>query len=210
MRRLLESALLLAAFTLAATGLVAATHALTAERVAQAERAVLLDRLHALIPPDRYDNDLFSDRMEVTDPMLLGTPAPVEVWRARRAGRPVALVLEAVAPDGYSGEIRLLVAVNHDGTVAGVRVISHRETPGLGDKIEAERSDWITRFNGHSLENTADAQWHVKKDGGAFDQFAGATVTPRAVVRAVADTLQYVQRHSDQLYAAPAPPGGAP
>ena len=111
-----------------------------------------------------------------------------------------AAVLTAVAPEGYGGGIRLLVAINYDGTLAGVRVLSHHETPGLGDKIEAERSDWILQFEGLSLENPAPRNWRVKKDGGRFDQFTGATITPRAVVAAVYDALVYFEAHREALF----------
>jgi electron transport complex protein RnfG len=199
-RHMLVSSLLLAAFTVAATGLVVVTHDATAERIERAEKAVLLQRLHTLVPPERHDNNLFADRIDVRDPALLGTGAPVTVYRARRGEEPVAAILTPVAPDGYSGDIRLLVAVNADGSLAGVRVIGHRETPGLGDKIEATRSDWITRFTGRSLADPEPARWRVRKDGGAFDQFAGATITPRAVVKAVYNTLRFVEKNRDTIF----------
>jgi len=205
MRNLLVSAALLAAFAVTSTGLVVFTHTATAERIAAAERQVLVQKLHALVPPTRHDNDLLADRIEVRDPELLGTAAPVSVYRARVGGKPAALILTVVAPDGYSGEIQLLVAVNADGSVAGVRVTAHRETPGLGDRIEVERSDWITRFDGRSLTDPAGDGWAVKKDGGVFDQFTGATITPRAVVNAVRNALRFVERHHTELFAT-APP----
>jgi electron transport complex protein RnfG len=125
---------------------------------------------------------------------------PGRVWRARRGGEPSALVLEAVAPDGYSGAIDLLIGVRADGTISGVRVTAHRETPGLGDRIEVAKSDWIERFAGRSLRNPARAHWQVRRDGGDFDQFAGATVTPRAIVRAVRRALDYLEQHGVELY----------
>jgi electron transport complex protein RnfG len=106
-----------------------------------------------------------------------------------------------VVPDGYSGPIKLLVAVNYDGTLGGVRVISHKETPGLGDKIEESRSDWVLGFNGKSLTDPLLEKWKVKRDGGIFDQFTGATITPRSIVSAVKHTLLYERDHRDALYA---------
>jgi Na+-translocating ferredoxin:NAD+ oxidoreductase subunit G len=113
-------------------------------------------------------------------------------------------VLDVVAPDGYAGPIHLLVAIAADGSVLGVRVTAHKETPGLGDPIDVRKSDWITRFTGRSLANPASDRWAVKRDGGDFDQFASATITPRAVIAAVERTLQLVRRHGDALYATPA------
>jgi electron transport complex protein RnfG len=114
----------------------------------------------------------------------------------------VAAVLASIAPDGYAGTIKLLVGINYDGSIAGVRVVSHKETPGLGDAIEAERSDWILGFNGHSLREPGEERWKVKKDGGIFDQFSGATITPRAIVAAVHNTLSYYQNNREALFAA--------
>ncbi len=202
MKKMMLSATLLGLFAVAGTSLVALTNEVTRERIEQNERSTLLDSLHALVPSDQADNDLFSDRIEVHDPALLGTPDPVTVFRARKEGKPVAVVLTPVAPDGYGGDIKLLVAINYDGTIAGVRVVSHHETPGLGDKVEAERSSWIFGFAGRSLENPTGEKWKVKKDGGVFDQFTGATITPRAVVKAVHNALLYYQQHRDELFAA--------
>lgn len=111
------------------------------------------------------------------------------------------LVMEAIAPDGYSGKIRFIMALQYDGSIGGVRVVKHKETPGLGDYIEIARSDWIKGFNGVSLDNHKDSDWKVKKDGGQFDYMAGATVTPRAVVKAVHKAAQYYAQHRDELFA---------
>jgi Na+-translocating ferredoxin:NAD+ oxidoreductase subunit G len=207
-RDIIGSALLLGLFAVAGTGLVAYTHEATRDRIAANERDALLRSLHAVVDPARHDNDIFLDVTHVTAPTLLGTREPVAVYRARLAGEPVAAVLASVAPDGYSGTIRLLVAVNYDGTVGGVRVLAHRETPGLGDQIEESRSDWILRFAGRSLTDPAEVRWRVRKDGGVFDQFTGATITPRAVVQAIRHTLLYFEAHRDELFADT--PGPAP
>lgn len=200
-RNIVTSAVLLGLFAMVGTGLVAFTHDVTRERIAATEREDLLRNLHRLVPAERHDNDLYTDTIQVTAPARLGTAEPVTVYRARRAGEPVAVVLSPVAPDGYSGDIRLLVGINRDGTLAGVRVTSHHETPGLGDPIEESRSDWILKFTGRSLQDPTEAQWKVKKDGGVFDQFTGATITPRAVVKAVRNALIYFQEHQDELFA---------
>lgn len=215
------TALLLGLFAVLGTGLVALTFDNTHERIAANERAALLRNLHVLIPPERHDNDLFNDVIEVTSPDALGSAEPVAVYRARKDGWPVALVIAATAPDGYSGAIRLLVGINADGTLAGVRVVGHRETPGLGDAIDVERSDWILGFDGRSLDDPQESRWAVKRDGGHFDQFTGATITPRAVVKAVKKALLYFQRNSQRLFAEPSlreaptatpetPPGAQP
>ena len=200
LRNMYRSALLLGSFALAGTTLVAITWQGTHERIAANERAALLRDLNLLVRTDSYDNDLFTDTVEVVHPELLGTTAPVTVYRARRGNVPVAAILTPVAPDGYSGPIQLLVGVRPDGTLAGVRVSAHKETPGLGDGIETKRSDWILGFDGRSLEDPALEQWTVKRDDGYFDQLTGATITPRAVVKAVKNALIYFDAEKDELF----------
>ncbi|TVR67553.1 MAG: electron transport complex subunit RsxG [Candidatus Competibacteraceae bacterium] len=195
------SALILASFAILGAGLVAVTHIGTQDRIAAAQQAALEANLNALVPEERYDNRVAEDRLDVVAPEWLGTDQPVPFYRARQAGQPVALFATPVAPDGYSGSIHLLIGVYADGTLAGVRVLAHRETPGLGDVIEERRSPWILSFTGKSLTNPPPERWKVKKDGGVFDQFTGATVTPRAVVGAVRRFLEYVQIHHERLFA---------
>mgnify|MGYP006271451641 FL=1 len=203
LRHIILAGGILALFAVAGTSLVALTHEATDERIAANQRAATLATLHELVPEERYDNDPVTDAITVTDRQALGSREPLTVYRARRDGEPVAAVLTAVAPDGYGGPIRLLVAINHDGTLAGVRVVNHSETPGLGDAIEAERSDWIHDFAGRSLGNPPLEDWRVEKDGGTFDQFTGATITPRAVVAAVRRALQYYEEHRRELFGEP-------
>jgi electron transport complex protein RnfG len=127
------------------------------------------------------------------------------VYRARMGNQPTGMVVQATAPDGYGGAIRLLIGVDQDGTLTGVRMIPpHNETPGLGDNIDIRKSDWITGFDGQSLSNTDDSDCAVRKDGGKFDAFTGATITPRAVVGAVHRTLQYVARERAAIFSLPA------
>ncbi len=191
--------LLLALFAIAGTGLVSFTHMQTKDRIAENERQALLRKLNALVPPESVDNDMINDSIKVHRADMLGTETTT-IYRGRMRGRPVAAVLTPVVPDGYSGPINLLVAVNVDGTLAGVRVISHKETPGLGDKIEEEKSDWIYSFNGKSLGNPPEGKWKVKRDGGEFDQFTGATITPRSIVKAVKNCLAYVKSQGERIY----------
>ncbi|MFC1684108.1 electron transport complex subunit RsxG [Pseudomonadota bacterium] len=197
--RTLISGTLLALFAAAGAGLVAFTYEQTADRIAANEREALLKSLTALVPAKSIDNDIITDLIRVSDPELLGSDSTT-VYRGRRQQRPVAAVLTPAAPDGYSGPIRLLVAIHYDGTLAGVRVVSHKETPGLGDRIEEEKSDWIYGFAGKSLDNPSLGQWKVKRDGGVFDQFTGATITPRVIVRTVKNTLVYFQQNREALF----------
>lgn len=193
------AAAILAGFAIVGTTLVAMTEDATRQRIADNELAYLLRTLNEVVPASAYDNSMFADTIEVFDPDLLGTEEPVTVYRATRGGQPVAVILTPVAPVGYSGPIRLLVGVNATGVVTGVRVVDHRETPGLGDAIEIDRSNWILGFDGRSLSNPALAAWAVRRDGGEFDQFTGATVTPRAVVKAVRDALLYFEENRERL-----------
>ncbi len=197
-RQISITAIILLLFAIIGTAMVALTHEATRERIAANERAVLLRKLSQLIPPQSYDNSFLDDTIAVEAPQLGGT---VQVYRARSAGRPVALVLTATAADGYSGSIRMLVGIYHDGTLAGVRVVAHRETPGLGDAIDEQRSDWIYQFNSRSLGDPPQDSWKVRKDGGSFDQLTGATITPRAVVGAIRESLIYFSEHRDMLFA---------
>jgi electron transport complex protein RnfG len=198
-KNVIASAALMGAFSLLALGLTAAVHSCAQARIEENRRLALLKTLETLLPPQSFDNDILTDYLDAQDDAL--GPRPIPVYRARKAGEPVALVLAPVAPDGYNGEIRLLAAILANGTLAGARVLSHRETPGLGDFIDARKSGWIRGFDGLSLARPPISQWKVKRDGGVFDQFAGATVTPRAVVKAVRNALAYVERNRRSLFA---------
>lgn len=199
-RNMVIGAMILGLFSVVGTGLVALTYEGTVDRIAENERQALLRSLHQIISPDSHDNDVYADLITVHDKNLLGSRDGVNIYRARRGGQPVAAVINSSAPDGYNGTIKLLIGIYYDGTLAGVRVINHRETPGLGDGIEAERSDWVLGFKGRSLLNPESDGWKVKKDGGQFDQFTGATITPRAVVKAVYNTLRYYQQHREAIF----------
>jgi electron transport complex protein RnfG len=194
-----QSAVLLGLFAVIGTGKVAYVHEHTKDQIATNERGKLLHSLQEIMPDSLYDNDILNDTKEVVHE-LLGDNKPKTVFIARRQGTAVGAVITTVAPDGYNGPIKLLVGITSQGQVAGVRVISHRETPGLGDKIEIARTPWIAEFKGRSLGNPAKGQWAVKRDGGVFDQFTGATITPRAVVAAVRRTLLYFEEHKQELF----------
>lgn len=194
--------LILAIFAVIGVGLVALVHYQTEQRIIDNERQALLKQLHALVPEHSIDNDIVADIVTVSDPERLGGKQ-TQVYLGRKEGKPVAAVFTSVVPDGYSGPIKMLVAVRIDGTLGGVRIVSHKETPGLGDKVEERKSDWVFRFNDKSLENPPLAKWKVKKDGGVFDQFTGATITPRSIVQAVKNTLLYFRDHGRSLFEKP-------
>ncbi len=208
-RHILTSAVILGLFGMIGSGLIATVQALTAERIAKNHEAARLRRLNEVIPSERYDNEILKDVITLDNEVLV-EKYKVHVYRARKQGKPVAAVFETVAPEGYAGPIKLLVGINVNGTIAGVRVLQHKETPGLGDGIEVERSDWILGFNDKSLGNPALSQWGVKRDGGAFDQFTGATITPRLVVKSVKKSLLYFDAHKDTLFATTETPSGTP
>ena len=182
--------------------LVSVSDRMSRDRIAENERRYLLRQLNEVVSPDLYDNDLAGSRIQVSDQDLLGVAGPVDVYVGTLAGQAAVFLFNVSAPDGYNGAIDLLVGVNRDGQVSGVRVISHRETPGLGDGIEAARSDWINGFTGRSLGNPPPVGWAVRADGGEFDQLTGATITPRAVVKAVRNTLVYFSENRAALLAA--------
>lgn len=195
----LSAAAILGFFSIIGLGLTSLIFHKTEAKILENERQALLTSLKAVIPESLYDNDIVNDTLEVPD-LIKGTSKPSVIYRARKDGEPVAAVITTIAPDGYNGNIALLVAIKIDGTISGVRVISHRETPGLGDRVEIERSDWILSFTDKSLENYSDAQWAVKRDGGQFDQFTGATITPRAVVGAVKNALIYFKQNQALIF----------
>jgi len=202
-RSLLLAATTLGAFALVGVGLVSATFEATRDRIAENERLSLLRKLQVVVPAALTDNDLAGDRLQVQRPDLLGA-ASTTIYRGRKDGKPAALVVASTVPNGYAAPIQLLVGVRADGVLTGVRVVAHKETPGLGDKIEEEKSDWILGFSGKSLGDPPLDKWGVKRDGGLFDQFAGATVTPRAIVATLKNTLIFVRDQGAALYE-PAP-----
>ncbi len=186
-------------FAVIGVGLVAFTYQATKDQIAENERQALLNSLNALVPAESIDNDIVTDLTTVSDQGKLGT-AETTVYLGRKANKPVAAVFTSIAPDGYSGQIKLLVAILANGKLGGVRVVAHKETPGLGDKIEVEKSDWIHSFKDKSLGNPDLAKWKVKRDGGIFDQFSGATITPRSIVKAVKNTLLYYKNNGKKLF----------
>ena len=202
-----RTAIILFLFTIGSTAVLAGIYLLTKPAI---DASAMVNKMRAIgevLPPGSYDNDLLKDTLQLPATPALGLDDSSIVYRGRQSGRPAALVLEALASDGYSGRIRLLVGVKADGTLTGVRVTEHKETPGLGDYIDAKKDKnkehpWIAQFDGQSLDKLGEREWKVKKDGGHFDSVAGATISPSAVVKAVHKTLNYVAAHRDELYAA--------
>ena len=202
-----RSALRAGAALLAVVALITALLSLladqTRDRIAANQQFALTQAIAALLPPGSYDNDILKDRIAVRAPDLLGSNQPVSIFRARKSGQSVAVLINAIAPDGYRGPIELLIAINHDGSLYGVQVLDHDETPGLGDAFENREADWLTDFRGRSLENPPQARWTVRKDGGDFDAFTGATITPRAIVKAVRKSLEFYRTRREQLFELP-------
>lgn len=195
---------LLAMFAVATTLLIAGTYLLTKERIGEQKRMAEEKALLEIVPRERHDNSMLDDIITVgPESQGLNLTENKRIYRARRGDEVIAAIIPVRAPDGYTGDIDLIVGVNADGSVAGVRALSHKETPGLGDKVDIRKSNWILGFDGHSLDNPAPAGWAVKKDKGVFDQFTGATITPRAVVAATLRALQYAQANSKTLFAQP-------
>jgi len=186
--------LLLAAFALLVTTLLAFANSATKNRIAENELRQKNKIFTQIIPADLFDQDLISK--EIIDPQTNQTRT---YHLALLNNQPSAVILSATAPDGYSGNIDLMVGILIDGTISGVRVIKHQETPGLGDSIELRRGDWIKSFDGKNLTQPVESQWRLKKYDGEFDQFTGATITPRAVVREVKNTLLFFDRHKTEL-----------
>ncbi|WP_286239592.1 electron transport complex subunit RsxG [Neptuniibacter halophilus] len=193
------STLAISLFAVVCAAIIAVTQVTTADKISRNEREQKARALYEIVPRQSIDNDLLEDTLELVAPEITGDTQPVIAYRARKAGRVTTVILPLVAPDGYSGRIDLIAGFNADGSVAGVRVLGHKETPGLGDKVDTKKSAWVFSFNGLAKQGTDDPRWAVKKDGGQFDQFTGATITPRAVVNAVSRGLDYFAANRTHL-----------
>ncbi|MBI1174984.1 MAG: electron transport complex subunit RsxG [Sideroxydans sp.] len=203
----LQTALNLLFFTAIGTTVLAFTYNQTRDTIAHSEEQERLQLISQIVPAEISNNDIIHDTLNIAPDPLLGTTDNTLAYRARRDGIATAVVLQAIAPDGYAGKINLILAIRSNGEIAGVRVVSHNETPGLGDYIDVKKSPWIKGFDGLSQARYQDADWKVKKDGGKFDYMAGATITPRAVVKAVHKALQYFAQNRDKLLAPAASTG---
>ena len=200
-----RAAAVLGLFAASAALLIAWTWDVTEEDIARAIREAEARQLLEIFPPGSHDNSLIDDRFSLAaDTPLLELRGARDGYRVRQGGKVIGVILPATARDGYSGDIQLLVGITPSGEVTGARVVAHKETPGLGDGIDMRKSNWMLGFDGRSLGAPPLPSWLVKKDGGDFDQFTGATVTPRAVVAAVRRSLEYQNLHKADLYELPA------
>ncbi|NOQ69697.1 MAG: electron transport complex subunit RsxG [Gammaproteobacteria bacterium] len=202
-KNILITASLLMLFAILGAALVGITFIQTEDDIKHNEKITLLKKLNNIIPAESYDNDLLLDTITIKPSSLLSTKEESLAYRARKNNKNVAVVYSSIAANGYNGSIYLLVGVNANGKLAGVRVVKHRETPGLGDVVSITHSNWILGFDNKSLSNPDEKGWKVKRDGGEFDQFTGATITPRAVVKAVHNALLYFDQNQNMLFSIP-------
>lgn len=197
-----RNSVLLAVFAVCTTLLISGTYLLTKDRIALAQRKAEEKALLEIVPANRHNNSMLDDTIAVGPTASgLGLTDEKSIYLARQDSSVIAAIVPVTAADGYSGAIDLIVGINSDGSIAGVRALAHKETPGLGDKVDLKKSDWILGFDGKSLTNPSLDGWGVKKDKGEFDQFTGATITPRAVVGATLRALQYVQANQGSIFA---------
>ncbi|CCQ09574.1 Electron transport complex protein RnfG [Pseudoalteromonas luteoviolacea B = ATCC 29581] len=197
-----RNGLILMGFALATTAAVALVNELTKPKIAEQNRLQLQKLLTDVLSADKFNNILVQDCVRSSDPAL-GPEGVYTIYRARLDNEPVALVMQHTSKDGYSGTIDMITAIERSGRISGVRVTHHEETPGLGDKVEPAKSDWILHFSGQALTSSNDPKFKVKRDGGDFDQFTGATITPRAVVNSVAAAVWFGQQNFATIFTLP-------
>ncbi len=204
MNSVIRSGLTLAAIGAVCAALVSSTYMLTRDRIAANEQAWLEKSLEPALAGIFFDGGVSESMLVIPVPHELPGADDVIVYRVYADNRPVAALFAVTAPDGYAGPIRILVGIEYDGTVTGIRILEHRETPGLGDRIVSSRSDWVFQFDGRSIRNPIAGGWAITSDGGQFDQLTGASVTPRSVITAIRETLIYFDANREELFAAPA------
>jgi len=204
MSDVLKSGVTLAAIGAVCAALVAITYSLTSERIAANEQAWLEKSLEPALAGLTFEGSVSESMLVIRTPHDLPGPDDVIIYRVYADEHPVAALFAVTARDGYAGAIRVLIGIEYDGTITGIRILEHRETPGLGDKIVSSRSDWVYQFDGRSLADPGLEEWAIKRDGGEFDQLTGASVTPRAVIKVTKDTLIYFDAHRDEIFSASA------
>ncbi len=203
-RSVINTGVTLAIIAAICTTLVAATYHLTVDRIAANDKALLEQSLQPAIAGIFYDGSVSESRLVIPPPHDLPGSGAAIIYRVYAENQPVAALFVVTARDGFSGPIRILLGVDASGVVTGVRILQHRETPGLGDKIESTRSDWVFQFDGRSMGDPLVTGWAIRGDGGDLDQLTGASITSRSVVTAVRDTLIYFEAHRDEIFTLPA------
>ena len=188
-------------FSLIASSALSISYFMTKSPIDQSDVKAKRVFLNQVIPANLYDNNLVKDTISIEPNPLLGNKKNIDVFRAKKNNRVIAVIIEVIAPDGYSGEIKTLVGIDQEDKILGVRVISHKETPGLGDYIEIDKSQWIKNFDLMSFEKISEKKWAVKKDGGDFDYVSGATITPRAVIKSTYKCLLFSKENKKRLFA---------
>ena len=188
-------------FSLLASTALSISYFVTKTPIEESEAKAKRTFLNQVIPSNLYDNNLVKDTISVEPSPLIGNKKNIDVYRAKKNNQVIAVIIETIAPDGYSGEIKTLVGIDQEDKILGVRVIIHKETPGLGDYIEIEKSQWIKNFDLKSLGKMTEKEWAVKKDGGSFDYVSGATITSRAVIKSTYKSLLYVKENKKRLFA---------
>ncbi len=197
----IKTAITLVAFAFVGTAMLAYVFDITRAPIEASEKEARLALFKQILPESTYNNDLLKEIVAIEPNEYLGNRLPAVANIAKLNNKTAGVILEAIAHDGYSGDIKLLIAIRADGSVGGVRVLAHKETPGLGDYIDIARGNWIKLFDDESVNKTPPVQWQVKKDGGKFDYMVGATITPRAVVKAVFKALQFYDLNKQTLFA---------
>ena len=200
LKKISTTAVAMIIFSLAASTALSISYFITKSPIDESDAKAKRIFLNQVIPADLYDNNLVKDTISIEPSPMLGNKKNIDVYRAKKKNQVIAVIIESVAPDGYSGEIKTLVGIDKEDKILGVRVIAHKETPGLGDYIEIDKSQWIKNFDLKSLNKVSEKQWTVKKDGGDFDYVSGATITPRAVIKSTYKCLLYVKENKKRLF----------
>jgi len=199
----MKTGVTLAVIAAICTALVASTYQVTKARIAANEQAWLEQSLEPALSGVFFEGSVTESMLVIPTPHELPGPDDVVIYRVFAEQAPVAALFAVTARDGYAGPIRILLGIGYDGTVTGLRILEHRETPGLGDRIESSRSDWVFQFEGRALGDPELGGWALETDGGQFDQVTGASVTPRAVIKAMRETLLYFDANRDTVFSNP-------
>jgi electron transport complex protein RnfG len=201
LKKISSTAAAMIIFSLLASTALSISYFVTKTPIEESDARAKRIFLNQVIPSNLYDNNLVKDTISVEPNPLIGNKKNIDIYRAKKNNQVIAVIIETIAPDGYSGEIKTLVGIDQEDKILGVRVITHKETPGLGDYIEIEKSQWIKNFDLKSLDKMTEKEWAVKKDGGSFDYVSGATITSRAVIRSTYKSLLYVKENKKRLFA---------